>query len=158
VQSIDAVLAALDRRRAELGAEATGQQLIDEFLNLARTAIDGYLAPGSGEDVVRVEAQSRPDLHAINVKRQLTWLDADNDPGFAHIYLDMSFERHIGDQGLTRFTVNYDEAPTIDEDVGAVARALRRHDPLQRLLARVPRTVRTWIDGDLPDDLDTLLS
>jgi hypothetical protein len=151
LNSIDALLEELDRRRSAFGALATGQVLVDEFLILARIAIDGYLAPGSGEDVVRVEADSRGDVHAVNVKRQLTWLDADDSPGFAHIYLDMTFERLSGDPALNWFTINYTDRSAFDLDVDAVAQAIREHDQLRRILARVPRHVGTWVDGELPD-------
>jgi hypothetical protein len=128
--------------------------MVTRFLVLAQTAVDGYLTPDSGEDVVRVEAHSRLEFHALNLKRQLTWFDADNDPGFTHFYLDMSFERRGEDQSFNWFTINYGEGSVTDQDadLDAVGRALREHDVLQGILARVRLTVRTWIDGDLPDD------
>jgi hypothetical protein len=140
----------LESRRAQLGAAATGRELIQEFFILARIAIGGYLPPDSKDDVVRVEADSGPEFHAITLKRQLTWFGAENDPGFAHFYFDMSFQRHSEDQPLNWFTINYGEGPVVDQDVDldAVAQALQEHDELQRILARVPQTARTWVDGE----------
>jgi hypothetical protein len=156
VSSADALPIDLERRQAQLGVEATGLELVEEFFVLARVAVDGYLAPDADDDVVRVEADSAPEFHAITLKRQLTWLDADNAPGFTHFYLDMSFERRSEDQPLHWFTINYGEGPVLHQDVDldAVAHALREHDELQRILDRPPLTVRTWIDGDFPDDPD----
>jgi hypothetical protein len=144
----------LERRRTVLGDAATGLDLVDEFFVLARVAVDGYPAPDSEEDVVRVEADSLPELHVITLKRQLTWFDGDNNPGFTYFYLDMAVERRHVDQPLNWFSINYGEGPVPDQDVDldSAAQAVRDDDALQRFLARVPLSVTSWVDGDVLND------
>jgi hypothetical protein len=154
MQSAYELASDFERRRARLGDTPTGLDLVQEFFGLARVAVDGYPAPDSDEDVVRVEANSRPEFHAVNLKREMGWLDADRWTFHTFFYLDMSFERRHEDQPLNWFSINYTEPREshLEADLDTVARTLREHTGLQRILARTPLNVNAWVDGEVLND------
>jgi len=84
----------------------------------------------------------------------MTWLDDDNEPRFTFFYLDMSFERGNDDQPLNWFTINYAERRDVYKDLSlaAVAQTLGEHTELQCIVARIPISANTWVDGDVLDD------
>jgi hypothetical protein len=111
-------LPAFERRKADLGATATGRELIELFFALAREPVDGYGPPDTDDNVVCIEARSRTGFHSINLKRQMTQLDARRDlVARTQFYVDLSFERFAHDHGLDWFTINYGEGPQLDSDL-----------------------------------------
>jgi len=138
---------AFDHRVASLGDQPSGWNLVDAFIALAREPISSDEDSTVDFDVVRVEAGSQANVHAVGLKREMSYLEPTPDGGetsFSRFYLDMSFARAPGEASL-EMTINY--ADRLDEaDLDEVVSTLRAHTPVARLLEQRPLAVNSWLE------------
>jgi hypothetical protein len=136
-----------DQRVAALGEQASGWDLVLAFIALAREPISSDEDSTVDFDVVRVEAGSQASLHAVGLKREMSYLEPTPDGGeasYSRFYLDMAFARAPGDDRLD-LTINYTDRLD-DGDLDEVLSSLRAHGPVAQLLERQPQTVKSWLE------------
>jgi len=138
---------AFDLRVASLGDQPSGWDLVDAFIALAREPISSDEDSTVDFDVVRVEAGSKADVHAVGLKREIGYLEptpAGDDTSFSRFYLDLSFARPSGEARLD-LTINYTDRLD-DADLDEVVSDLRAHTPVARLLDQRPIAVNSWLE------------
>ena len=143
----------LERRIARLGPSPSGAQVVAISFKLADLTPDGYEAPGSDENVVRVEGGSRPSFCWLSLTHQMTMLDADEDVAArTNFHLELTFDRPR-DQPLPRFSINFgDDDQEWDLAHAEVADRLNADPVVAQVLRAAPLEARIFLDGDVDDD------